>query len=204
MSDDDIDPPPPAKDHRVLALVLAIVAIAGLGIGSFTRMWLANQSDYESVGFGLRSNFDCEGLGETKHCVEMSNSALVDQLRDAGVSERERSAAFAPLGTVTLVLCVLAGLGLAGAIGLALARRQPLLPISPSTIALLATFLALITGCVFVATKPGPAGYVGVGMSFWIFGAGAVLAIASSQMLARVNRPSDPDLLHDAMNPDEF
>jgi hypothetical protein len=57
---------------------------------------------------------------------------------------------------------------------------------------------------VFVATKPGEAGFVGVGQSFWVFGAGAVLGIAGAQMLAKVNRPSDPDLMSDAMNPDEF
>ena len=202
MDSDSETPPPPAKELRLLAIALAVVAIACLGFGSFTRSWLRNSTDYESIGFGLRSNFDCEGLGETKQCVEMSNGALVDRLREAGSSQQ--SAAFAPLGWVTLVLCALAALGLAGAVGIALARKQPSLPMSPSTLALLATFLALITGCVFVATKPGPAGYVGVGASFWIFGGGAVLGIAASQMLAKVNRPVDPDLLHDAMNPDEF
>jgi hypothetical protein len=37
-----------------------------------------------------------------------------------------------------------------------------------------------------------------------VFGAGAVLGIAGAQILAKVNRPVDPDLMHDAMNPDEF
>jgi hypothetical protein len=57
---------------------------------------------------------------------------------------------------------------------------------------------------VFVATKPGPAGFVGVGIAFWIFGIGAVLGLGGSIMLARVNRPVDPDLMDGAIDPDKF
>ena len=45
---------------------------------------------------------------------------------------------------------------------------------------------------------------VGVGISFWIFGIGAVIGIFVSTVLAKVNRPEDPDLMDDAMNPDQF
>jgi hypothetical protein len=64
--------------------------------------------------------------------------------------------------------------------------------------------LALISACVFVATKPGGNGALGVGVGFWVFGGGAVLGIASAQLLARVIRPADPDLMADAMDPDQF
>jgi hypothetical protein len=78
------------------------------------------------------------------------------------------------------------------------------LPIAPSSLALLSIMAGLIAGCVFVATKPGPPGYVGVGISFWLFGAGAMLAVPGAILLAKVNRPPDPDLLEGAMNPDQF
>ena len=68
---------------------------------------------------------------------------------------------------------------------------------APPTLALLAIIVGIITGCVFIATKPGPAGFVGAGLSFWMFGGGCVLGIAAAQMLARVNRPLDPDLMSD-------
>jgi hypothetical protein len=55
-----------------------------------------------------------------------------------------------------------------------------------------------------VATKPGEAGSVGVAWSFWAFGLGAVTGLAGAQLLARQLRPADPDLLSDAMNPDQF
>jgi hypothetical protein len=201
MTDDD-DMTPPTKDYRTLGIVLALVAAACLGYASFTRHWLANASDYESVGIGLRSNFDCEGLGAVKQCRDLSNSALIDALKEAG--DPDQSSAFVPCGWITFVLCLITAVGLVAAAGLAIARKTPVLPMTPSSLALLGIMLALISGCVFVATKPGPAGSVGVGISFWVFGAGAVLGIAGAQLLARVNRPADPDLMHDAMNPDEF
>ncbi|MGH9883906.1 MAG: hypothetical protein ACREBE_00135, partial [bacterium] len=64
--------------------------------------------------------------------------------------------------------------------------------------------IGLISGCVFVATKPGDVGTVGVAWSFWAFGIGSVAGIAGAQLLAKQIRPADPDLLQDAMNPDRF
>jgi hypothetical protein len=63
---------------------------------------------------------------------------------------------------------------------------------------------AMAAGCVFVATKPGPAGMLGVDLGFWAFGAGTVIGILGAQLLAKELRPPDPDLLADAMNPDDF
>ena len=78
------------------------------------------------------------------------------------------------------------------------------LPISPATVAILGIMFGMIAGCVFVATKPGGTGGVGVGWSFWAFGIGCVAGIVAAQLLAKQIRPPDPDLLHDAMNPDQF
>ena len=64
------------------------------------------------------------------------------------------------------------------------------MPMAPTTLALLAIMAALVTGCVFVATKPGPGGFVGVGIAFWIFGAGAVMGIAGAQLLAKGEPPA--------------
>jgi hypothetical protein len=210
MSDDDDSTAATQKQpNRMLGIGLAVVAAACLIYAAFTHHWLANSSNYEDIGFGLRSNFDCEGLG-TMTCVETSNSDLVDtmraQLHEQGLDKDDRmtSGAFAPCGWVTLVAIFLAAFGLLAAAGMAAGRRTPLWPMSPSTLALLGIMASLIAGCVFAATKPGPPGYVGVGVSFWVFGAGAVLGIAGAQLLAKVNRPQDPDLMQDAMNPDEF
>ena len=107
-------------------------------------------------------------------------------------------------GVVTFIVLLVAAAGLVVASGVAVAGRRPDLPVSPTTFALLGIMVGLISGCVFVATKPGEVGAVGVSWSFWAFGIGSVAGIAGAQLLARQIRPSDPDLLHDAMNPDQF
>jgi hypothetical protein len=205
MSDDDSDSPPPKQPNRMLAIALAIVAAGCLGYAAFSHRWLVNGNRIEEFGFGLRDNYACESVESVRECVTESNSHYVQVSKDQGGRAADlASSAFAPCGWATFVECLLAMLGLAGAAGLAIAKHKRHLPMSPSTLAMLALMAALITGCVFVAQKPGEAGYVGVGPSFWVFGAGAVLGIAGAQLLAKVNRPDDIDLMDDAMNPDEF
>ena len=194
-----------AAPNRMLAVMLALAAAAGLLFAAFTREWLVNGSRYESYGFGLRTNYTCGStFGETP-CSDTTNAEYIEQQREVGPSvARNASSVFSPMGWATFVELLVAAGGLLVAAALALAGKKPQLPIAPTTLALLGIMAALITGCVFVATKPGPAGFVGVGLSFWIFGGGAVLGIAAAQMLAKVNRPPDPDLMEDAMNPEHF
>lgn len=184
--------------NRWLAIGLSLAAAACLVYAALTRQWLVNGNVYEQRGFGLRSNYECaQSLGEGNGCHESSNSEYL-------ANESHASSAFVPTGWMTFVECLLAAVGLVAAAALALAGKRPDLPITPTTIALLALMASLITGCVFVATKPGAVGFVGVGTSFWLFGAGSVLGIAGAQLLAKVNRPIDPDLMEDAMNPEHF
>lgn len=201
MSDEEA----PKRPNRVTAIVLAVVAGAALVFAAVTDKWLANGNEYEQISFGLRSMSQCgHQLGETP-CDRFSNSAFVQQLRDfGGTAAMDTSGAFAPMGWITLVAALLAALGLFGAAAIAAAGKKPDLPMTPSTLALLGILVGIITGCVFIATKPGPPGFVGAGLSFWVFGGGCVLGIAAAQMLAKVNRPLDPDLMQDAMNADEF
>jgi len=200
---------PQPKNHRAIGILLALVAGAGLVYASVTKQWLTNGNAYEQISFGLRDMNQCGSAFGEKDCDHFTNAGFIEQLRDTNeASARERtrdaSGAFAPMGWITLVACLLAALGLFAAAGIAIAGKRPDLPMTPPTLALLAIIVGIITGCVFIATKPGPAGFVGAGLSFWIFGGGCVLGIAAAQMLARVNRPLDPDLMSDAMNADEF
>ncbi len=204
MSDDDV---PPKPGSSLLAVGLALVAAIALLFACFSQRWLANLGQDGSIEMGLRSTTECGSVGmllgpQPDECRTLGNSAYAKEW-DAP-SAPYYSAAFAPFGLVTLVACLIAALGLLGAAALGLVKRKPQLPVSPSTIALLAIMGSLITGCVFAATKPGPGGFVGVGITFWIFGLGAVLGIASSIMLAKLNRPVDPDLMHDAIDPEAF
>jgi hypothetical protein len=190
----------PTKDNRSLAIGLAFAAAACLFYGAFTHQWLVNGSRFEQYSFGLRSNSTCgQSFGEATECDTSSNGEYIARMQGFGdAAAQYASSAFAPMGWVTFVACLIGAAGLIAAGALALARKQPELPLTPSTAALLAVMVGLITGCVFLATKPGPHGFVGVGASFWIFGAGCVGGIAAAQMLAKVNRPPDPDLLGSA------
>lgn len=117
---------------------------------------------------------------------------ISDALGKAG--SLKASGAFPITGFITMGLSILAAIGLIWSGVIALQKKRPEMKISPTTIALLSIFVAMITGCIFVATKPGYAGMVGVSWSFWAFGAGTVVGIASAQMIAKLIRPIDPDL----------
>jgi hypothetical protein len=57
---------------------------------------------------------------------------------------------------------------------------------------------------VFVAVKPGAAGFVGVSYGFWVFGGGCVLGLAAATLLNKHIRPLDVDLLEDSMDPENY
>jgi len=204
MTREESDEPSP-KNHRLIGIVLALVAGAALVYAAVSKQWLANGNVYEQISFGLRDMSQCGSAFGEADCDHYSNSEFVQHMRDfGGTAEMNTSGAFAPMGWITLVACLIAALGLLVAAALAIGGKKPDLPMSPSTLALLGIIVGIITGCVFIATKPGAVGFVGAGLSFWVFGGGCVLGIAAAQMLAKVNRPLDPDLMHDAMNADEF
>ena len=191
--------------NRWLAIALGLGAAACLIFAAFSQQWLVNNSSADDVGFGLRGNHICEQYRGETQCDGESNSGYVARMREFGpAAARNTSGVFAPMGWATFVLLLAAAAGLVAAGALALANKQPDWPMAPTTVALLALICGLITGCVFLATKPGEAGMIGAGPAFWIFGAGAVVGIAGAQMLARVNRPVDPDLMHDAMDPEQY
>ncbi len=201
MTDELYIPAPATKDTRMLGIGLALAAAALLLFAAFSRHWLSRPM-LNDIGFGPRGCANCDVFGGGGH---MSNGAFVSALRETEPSAAETtSGAFAPMGWATFGLCIAASLGLIAAAALAFMRKRLELPIAPTTVALLAIMISLITGCVFVATKPGGPGFVGVAIGFWCFGVGSVLGIAAAQMLAKTLRPVDPDLLAGAMNPDQF
>jgi len=208
MTDESLDESPNgARPRRIPAIALAVLGAIALVFAMLSSRWLANAGDNGSIEMGLRATTECGSVGmllgpRPDECRTKGNSDYAAEWKtDTG---QYYSAAFAPCGWITSIACALAALGLLAAAALALGNKQPQLPVSPSSVSLLALMVALVSGCVFVATKPGPGGFVGVGIAFWIFGIGAVLGLAGSIMLARVNRPVDPDLMADALDPDNF
>ena len=107
-------------------------------------------------------------------------------LRDPAVQPRS---GYVVAGMLTFSCLIIASFALAGAIVLEI--RGERMPIAPTTVSLLALMVALVSGCVFVARKPGP--YVGVGYDFYIFGVGAIAGIAASTLLAKLLASRDDD-----------
>jgi len=194
----------PKSDNRMLAIGLAAAAAAFLMFAAFSRSWVARPAPMD-IGFGPMGCHNCAIFGGSEGGGDMSNGAFIAAVREMDPnSDKTTSSAFAPMGWATFGLCLLSGLGLLAAAGLAYAKQRRDLPIAPTTVALLGLMASLITACVFVATKPGGAGFVGVSMGFWAYGIGAVMGIAGAQMLAKLLRPVDPDLLEGAMTPDQY
>jgi hypothetical protein len=192
----------PKKDMRPMASWLCAAAAACLLYAAFTQAWLVNASRYTELGFGLRNNHECgtsysfdgEQESSKQNCEQHTNSAFIAKWRSMGSDAAKlTSSAFVPAGWITFIVGLIAAAGLAIAAAFGFAKKAPSLPIAPTTPALLGVMIGLITGCVFIATKPGPTGMVGVGMSFWIFGIGCVMGIAGAQMMAKVNRPPDEE-----------
>jgi hypothetical protein len=190
--------PTPSEPPRAVGVLVSLLAAGCLIAACFSHRWLANQHAGD-LGYSPLSYQDCRTA-----CTTVSNFQVARLSEDSPFAERRTSRAFPIAGLATFIVLLVAAAGLVAAAALAAAGRRPNLPISPTTFALLGLMLGLITGCVFVATRPGDLGVVGVAWSFWAFGIGSVAGIAGAQLLARQIRPPDPDLLHDAMNADQF
>jgi hypothetical protein len=193
---DDADPT--ARSRRALGIGLALLSAGCLIAACFSHRWLANRHRGD-LGYSLMSYEDCRS-----GCQVVPNMQVYENARKTPFEEQRVSLAFPVAGAVAFAALLVTAIALLTAAAIAAADRRPDLPVFPTTIALLGVMIGLITGCVFVATKPGEAGSVGVAWSFWAFGLGSVTGLAGAQLLARQLRPADPDLLSDAMNPDQF
>jgi hypothetical protein len=199
------DIPALKRDYREVGIGLAIAAGLALIIAAFTPGWL--RSPYgDGTHLGLISATLC---ANPDRCERMSNFALVSKLnerteQDTIVMERmdrhnelrsyepeEPSGAFAPMGLVALISAAVGGLSLFLMAFLAIKRKKVESPIQPAQVALLSILLSLITGCAFIATKPGGDRGIGVGYSFWIFGVSAVVGIVGAQILNKLIKPPD-------------
>jgi len=190
--------PTPKEPSRAGSVLLALAAAGCLVAACFSHRWLANRHAGD-LGYSPLSYQVCKPA-----CTTIANFQVAKNTYHLPFEEDRVSVAFPVTGLITFIVLIVAAGGLVVAAGIAAANKRPNLPVSPTTFALLGLMLGLPAGCVFVATKPGEVGAVGVAWSFWAFGIGAVAGIAAAQLLARQIRPPDPDLLHDAMNPDQF
>lgn len=186
---DPNDPNYRPKDNRMLGIGLSAAAAVLMIYACFSHRWLENAQFRDArIGISLTSVQGCMG-GE---CESKSNFEVMAEARRH--SPKQASSVFAPMGIATLILLALSALALLATAGLAFKQLRPALPMPPPTFALLTIFLALITGTMFIATKPGGVGAVGVGLGFWAFGVASVMGIVGAQLLLKLVKPVDPDL----------
>lgn len=202
------------QQRRVVAILLAFVSAAGLSIGAFGDRWLATPYGGDassgnpaerSAGIGLRGYERCSGT-----CSTISNFELIDVLErrieevkqeNKHLPAKEQMAlprppwhGFPVVGVMALVAALIAAAGLLAGGTLAVARKRVDMAIMPTTIAVLGLAFSIITGCIFVATKPDFAESLVVGWSFITFGIAAVLGLAAVFPLNRAIRPIDDEL----------
>jgi hypothetical protein len=209
--------------NRALAIALTLGAAAALVVACFSTRWLASSGGYVGMGLYAMDRpapdpmkplifFDELTRGEmcdASRCtisngrfIELINE-LIDRLQKTRIDDPEHaepfaiprrpSNAFVPLGYITLIASLIAAVGLIAAAGIAIAKKRPEVPIMPTTIALLGIVIALVTGCVFTAVKPDARGYLGVGWTFFVFGAGIVAGLAGALMINKLIRPIDTE-----------
>lgn len=193
-----IDPNDPnykgPRDYRPIGIGLCALAALLMIYACVSSRWIEVTSDGDRLGFSL-TKFEVCAKDE---CKSESIGKVMDEWKDQrGI---KTSGAFQPMGIATLILLAISALALIATAVLAARKMKVKTP--PSSFALLAIMGALVTGAIFVATKPAQKteGFervifaFGVGPGFWAFGIACVLGIVGAQMLNKLLRPIDPDL----------
>ena len=194
-----------ARPQKRWPIALALAAAVGLVIGALGGRWFAGPDFGDDFGVGLLAVERCES-----RCVSMSNSDAIDKLEN-DIAEIKAANLKLPMnqqipvplppwhgfpvvGIIALVTALVAAAALALGAFLALARKRVALPVMPTTIAVLALAVSIITGCIFLATKPALMDLMTLGWTFVVFGASAVFGLAAVFPLNRLIRPIDVDL----------
>ncbi len=162
---------------KAIAAALAFASAAALAWASFSTHW-AEQLSYGQDTFGLRTWIRC------------TDDGVCDARSIATFAQYAKSDVFPILGWVASVSLWLAAASLAGAAALMLAGRFIARPIALTTVALVSLAVGLISGFVFLATRP-PENY-GPGLGFWAFAGGELVGIVATILVARI-RPHDPE-----------
>ncbi len=184
--------------------MLALLAAGGLVAASMGRRWLTTADG--DAGIGLQTSESCH----RGSCEAIGNSEIVDEVAKRIEEIKEMNKKLPPreqmavpkaawggwpvVGMITFIALLLAATGLVGGAAVAIAGKRPVLPVMPTTLAVVGVLIGIITGCVFIATKPDSGMPLAVGWSFMAFGGGIVLALAAVFPLNRAIRPIDEEL----------
>lgn len=181
------------------ASILALVAAVLMTVSLFLP-WLKSKKS-----LGLSMTLLSITREDDGHKESMSNFKFADDLKKAFEGEdKQPGTSFPYFGLITLVVCLGAAAAMLAAGVLGLTGKFVASPIALTTVGLLASCLGLITGCIFVAVKPGDSGRwsaLGVSWPFFLFGTAVVMGVAACQMLAKAFGPPEYDPYADPMAP---
>ncbi len=182
------------------ASILAIVAAVLLAVSLFLPWLKSKQSKYVNASMTLLAFKVCDGSGD--QCESMSNFKLAKKMKELNeVSPKKEGTKFPYFGLITLIVCLGTAATMLAAGVLGLIGKFVRSPFALTTVGLLGACLGLITGCIFVAVKPGGAGAIGVSWPFFVFGAAVVTGVAACQMLSKAFGPPEYDPYADPMAP---
>lgn len=180
---------PVRTDARLTSVALCLVAATLLTAACMSKRWLANGTGPDSIGYGLIRFTECIGGACQTHPSDVEPIALTKRLPREHLSPVFPIAGWTTMGASALAIVALAACALIG-----LFRQRLALPIAPSSLALLGLLVAMVSGSLFIATKPGGLGRVGVDWSFVVFSAAVVIGIVAAQRISKEIRPIDPEL----------
>jgi hypothetical protein len=170
--------PQSQRTQRWLAVAFSLAAMGAIAGGLLTRKVLVDQSYDVTVSCGLKA---CEACLDQCHVT-----SLFELTEDSNRAGGDVTSAWAWSGSIAWWAAVVALIGLVLATAMVASGKYIRLPVmSPTTIALVGGAIALVGGCIFVATKPEGIGVTRVGWTFWAFGGGVVGAITSAFLLSR-------------------
>lgn len=173
--------------QRWVAVGFAAVVLAALLGGVLGRAVLVD----DGIGTSMRCGFkSCDACLE-QACITTTTIALAEDVRAGG---GRATPAWGYAGAIAWWTALAGALGLVLAIAMVATGKYIRIPVmSPTTLALVGGGLALIAGCVFIATKPEGIQVTSVGWSFWAFGGGAVGTILAAFLLSRQLAAIEPE-----------
>ncbi len=161
---------------RAAAIAAASVSACLLVYASISLDWLVNFDPDNLSSIGLRTARQC------------TDDACTTQALKASLDENHVSSTLASVGFVVSIAQWVAAAALLLAGGLAVVGKFVLRPVPPTSVAALASIVALISSCLFIAVNPArPAFHAGPG--FWLGAAGAIGGVLASIFIARQRTP---------------
>ncbi|MCE9572138.1 MAG: hypothetical protein K8W52_03170 [Deltaproteobacteria bacterium] len=164
------------KPIRAAAIAAASVSACLLVYASMSLDWLVYFDPDDHSSFGLRTVRQC--FGDT--CTTQGLAAMLD--------DAEKSGTLASVGWVVSIAQWVAAAALLLAGGLAVVGKFVLRPVPPTSVAALASIVALISTCLFIAVNPARPEFQ-AGNGFWFGGVGAIGGLLASIFIARQRTP---------------